>query len=121
MHAYQQQLYGTLDDISSSSDHKGGSNIEFEEKAFNIQKDILNGEGMLTFPGEEKLTAWLIDIEIKYSNKTLNLSSSDLSGWYNALESFQQFHKGNKKDMYGAPIDYNLRPNAIVNLINKTK
>ncbi len=42
-HAYQQQAYDTLDDIQDDHpNHVGGSNIEFEEKAFNILNDMLS-------------------------------------------------------------------------------
>jgi hypothetical protein len=120
MHAYQQQLYGILDDIKhdNTNNHKGGSNIEFEEKAFNIKKDMIDGGGMFTFPGEEELTDWLIDLDINHPTGTIELSSSELSAWFAALEAFQQHHESNP-DFYGAPIDYNLKPDAIINLINK--
>jgi len=41
-HAYQQQLYGTLGDISlPSTGHVGGSNIKFEEKAYSLLRDLI--------------------------------------------------------------------------------
>ncbi len=53
-HAYQQQIYGTLDDIETDSNVDGGSNMEFEEKAFNIQRDIEDGI-LESWPGNESL------------------------------------------------------------------
>lgn len=118
MHAYQQQLYGTLSDIFNGTNNVGGSNMEFEEKAFNIKKDMLDIDtGMFTYPGEQGLTNWLIDLDINHPTGPIILSQSELDGWFEALEEFQQFHEGNP-DHYGDPINYNQNPDAILNLIN---
>jgi len=117
-HAYQQQLYGTLDDIYNGTKATGGSNIEFEEKAFNIKKDLIDGNGIFVFPGEEALLEWLIDLEIMYESLPIVLTQENISSWFNALEAFQSFHE-DSNDHYGDPIDYNLMPNAIIILSNK--
>ena len=120
-HAYQQQLYGTLSDIYNGTKTTGGSNMEFEEKAFNIKRDLLNVDaGMFTYPGEEGLTNWLIDLEFNHTTDPIVLSQSELKGWFDALEEFQQYHEiNNPNTHYGDPIDYNQKPDAILNLINK--
>lgn len=117
-HAYQQQIYGTLDDIENGTKVTGGSNIEFEEKAFNIKKDLIDGNAIFIWPAEDDLIWWLQDMEEKYESSSIVLTQEDKNSWFNALEKFQNFHK-DKGDHYGDPIDYNLLPNAIINLINK--
>lgn len=116
-HAYQQQLYGNLDDIQNDPNHVGGSNIEFEEKAFNIQRDIEDGI-LESWPGNESLEEWLMNLEIVHGDNNINLSQVELNEWFSALEYFKQYHSGCTKDLYCKPIDYNLKPTAIIKLIN---
>lgn len=122
-HAYQQQLYENLDDImhDNINDHIGGSNIEFEEKAFNLQRDLFNDKG---FPFSEEQTLlldWVYEFNINHPNGGItSLTQQELSTWFEALEVFQQFHQ-NSNDNYGTPIDYNIIPNALIKLINEIK
>ncbi len=132
-HAYQQQLYGTLSDIYNGTKTSGGSNMEFEEKAFNLKRDLLTkddgvaGENGISVgqPIGVNLEAWslrdwLIGLEFDHPTNPIVLSQSELKGWFDALEKFQQYHKiNNPKTHYGDPIDYNQKPDAILNLINK--
>ena len=118
-HAYQQQIYGTLDDIETDSNIDGGSNIEFEEKAFNIQRDIENGI-LESWPGNESLEDWLINLERVHGDSNINLSEVELNKWFKALRDFRNYHLSiGCKDHYCDPIDYNLKPIAIITLINK--
>lgn len=130
-HAYQQQLYGTLSDIYKGTKTTGGSNMEFEEKAFNIMSDMIESEqivigdrgigvGSPISVNEEviMLYDWLRELEFNHQTAPINLSAEELASWFEALEVFQQHHEGNP-DHYGDPIDVNQKPDAILNLINK--
>ena len=127
MHAYQQQLYGTLPGIYNGTTN-GGSNIEFEEKAFNIMFDMMANEiagdvgisvSLIGYNMEtEILYNWLIDLQMNHTAGIITLSPEELESWFEALEEFQQFHEGNPEH-YGDPIDYNQNPDAILNLTNK--
>ena len=136
MHAYQEQVYGNLVEITTSTNHVGGTNIEFEEKAFNISRSISESINNIEF-GENnigiapmvsyneettELYYWLDDLSLSHtSNAPITLSQNELNSWYSTMETFQQFHQGKGNGLYGTPIDYNLKPTAILNLINKTK
>ncbi len=118
-HAYQQQVYESLDDIQTPPDHTGGSNIEFEEKAFNIQRDIENGF-LESWPGNELLENWLINLEQVHGDSIINLSEVELIKWFKALNYFRNYQISiGCKDHYCDPIDKNLKPIAIITLINK--
>lgn len=137
-HAYQQQLYGILDDIQTDLNHVGGSNIEFEEKAFNMLNerfstndepyDPLEGTGTHlivedlqgeTYDGTGSLGFWLSDILANHPNGNITLNQSELNKWLSSLDSFQKNQPQNCGDMYCAPIDIQLKPNAIISLLNK--
>jgi len=136
-HAYQQQLYGNLDEIYTGEKPDGGSNIEFEEKAFNMLNDMLSNnevvdelqgtgthiivEGLQgeTYDGTGSLGFWLSDILVNHPNGNITLNQSELNKWFSALDSFQKNQPQNCGDNYCAPIDKQLKPNAIISLLNK--
>lgn len=134
MHAYQQQLYGTLSGIYNGTNNLGGSNIEFEEKAFNIKRDLFDEDTMITGDNgistglaigvnleQWALRDWLVELEFNHPTGSIVLNQSELDAWFNALEEFQQYHEiNNPSTHYGDPINYNQNPDAILNLINKT-
>lgn len=141
-HAYQQQLYGTLIDISNSNTgHLGGSNIEFEEKAYTMlsnwvenfrkmDKNEEEGGGLFVAdatPIFEELTLlneWVIDLVTNHTSSILTLSEGELQMWFEALESFRSHHFAVNgcgiTDVYGCPIDLSIKPDALINLFKKS-
>jgi len=145
-HAYQQQLYGTLVDISnSSSGHIGGSNIEFEEKAYTLLNGWIdfnskykewenNPDGFFVefppdvFPGTEPLNEWVLDLIENHSaqNGNVTLSSQEFNSWLAGVDNFRehwftQIGCGSTAgNVYGCPKDNNQKPDALINLFNKT-
>ena len=118
-HAYQQQIYGTLDDIETDSNIEGGSNMEFEEKAFNMLRDIENNGLIEIWGGTELLKEWLINLDVVHGGGNINLSEVELNEWFKALKSFRDYQISiGCKDHYCDPIDYSLKPEAIIKLIN---
>ncbi len=139
-HSYQQQLYGTLVDISNpSSGHVGGSNIEFEEKAYSLLRDLITQHndllgdvsggattGDLTgvFAGTFDLLNWMDMFFENHKDDDLitELSPSELESWFNALDMFQKknFRSNGcgNGDVYGCPIDETIKPDAILQLFN---
>jgi hypothetical protein len=119
-HAYQQQVYGTLDNIQDDPSNVGGSNIEFEEKAYNIQRDIVNGGLLEEWGGTGPLIKWLTDLEQNHHESNIILSQGELVKWFTALEFFKEYHTP-CEDMYCKPINYNLKPTAIIKLMSKLR
>ena len=134
-HAYQQQLYGTLSAIYSGIKSTGGSNMEAEEKAFNIQRDLLYTEDSTTDDNglsvgraigvndeQWAIRDWLVELAFNHPTGSIVLNQSELDSWFDALEEFQQYHAENNPDThYGDPVDYNQKPDAIINLTNKAR
>ena len=145
-HSYQQQVYGTLVDISNSnSGHIGGSNIEFEEKAFTVlmekietEKNVIiqertdNNSGASVYGGfvssynieNELLFFWINDLYDNNINEAnVSLTPKESASWFEALQVFKDHHFqangcGNG-DMYGCPIDLSVQPNALLSVFNK--
>ncbi len=92
--------------------------MEFEEKVFNILRDIEDGF-LESWPGNESLEEWLMNLEIVHGDSNINLSEVELNEWFKALESFRDYQISiGCKDHYCDPIDYSLKPDAIIKLIN---
>jgi hypothetical protein len=120
-HAYQNQFYkGKLAEIKNDvvNNHKGGSNVEFEEKAMGMAGGYAGG----IMPGYNDskdlydLMYDLFDNNPNYNHVTfsdLNINNK----WFNALETFRN-NNVNATNMYGKPIDYDLLPTAFLDLIN---
>ena len=146
-HAYQQQLYGTLVDIAnSSSGHVGGSNIEFEEKAYTILLGWIeynikyedwenNPEGLFmefppnVFPGTEPLNEWVQALIENHPPQSghVSLSSDELNSWFAGVESFREYWfarigcGSTAGNVYGCPTDISIKPDALINLFNKAR
>ncbi|GAA4967658.1 hypothetical protein [Algibacter aquimarinus] len=142
-HAYQQQLYGTLIGIGNpNTGHLGGSNIEFEEKAYtqlsiwveNFRKmdnhdDSASG-GLFVAdaaPIFEELTLlndWIVDFILNNPSGNISLTQNELSSWFTALEAFRAHHFAVNgcgiTDVYGCPIDPTFKPDALINLYEKS-
>ena len=120
-HAYQEQfLGGKLNQIKldEANDHKGGSNIEFEEAAMYLLAGKFTGFGEL--PGTTKLIAW-IDQFLKdhpiHSN--VALTQPEIDRWFEALEEFRTYYIDNPiqyPSLYDKPIDYDMLPTSLLKL-----
>jgi len=78
------------------------------------------GSGVI-WPGTEKLLHWMQDIGKNHPDMTnIILSQNEINEWFIALEFFKEFHTP-CNDMYCKPINYNLKPTAIIKLINRGK
>lgn len=82
---------------------------------------MAKGVGMFVFEDQEMLSNWLIDLDYNHQEGSITLSSVELASWFNILEIFQKYHMGKGNGLYDKPINYNLQPNAIINLINKAR
>lgn len=121
-HAYQEQyLGGLLSDIQNSLDHKGGSNIEAEEKAFGmLSNDLFFGMPECY----SLLKIWCIDFYYKYENQHSDvvLTEQELQDWFAAVEGFRECNQVEaSKDLYGTPVDYSMPPTTLLDLWNHAK
>lgn len=118
-HAYQEQyLNGLLNNIQNSADHKGGSNIEAEEKAFGLLcNNFTFGIGIDEC--YELLNKWCLDFLSKYGNQHSNiiLTVAEQQNWFEAVEEFRGCNQGKfKGTLYDAPVDQTLLPITLLNL-----
>ena len=118
-HAYQEQyLNGLLNNIQNSADHKGGSNIEAEEKAFGLLcNNFTFGIGIDEC--YELLNEWCLDFLSKYGNQHSNiiLTVAEQQNWFEAVEEFRDCNQGKfKGTLYDAPVDQTLLPITLLNL-----
>jgi hypothetical protein len=118
-HAFQDQFYnGKLLEIMRTPLHTGGSNIEFESKAFHFISDYPITAGMEdTLPLNLFLDRYFSPIESS-ERIDINFSESEQQDWFNALEEFNNYHSSGD-DLYGAPIDYDLLPEAFFNILEQ--
>lgn len=125
-HAYQEQYLGELlSDIQNSSDHKGGSNIEAEEKAFGYLSAVFSLLGNGYIEGiTPSLIQWCEAFAARNKNNHGNasLTANEISSWVAAVEEFRQYHADTKTpyshDMYDSPVEDNLLPASLLSLWN---
>jgi hypothetical protein len=126
-HAYQQQLYGILDDIHYDPGHVGGSNIEFESVAIDMLYSKLSNNantilvGQLSyFGGAMDLDILLDELLIAHPNGNIGfLDHIEIHDWFEALTKYQQSNsQSGVKSMHGMPINPQLHPDALVKLLD---
>lgn len=120
-HAYQEQyLGGLLSDIQQSSDHKGGSNIEAEEKDMGYLSSFYSFYYVQT--DTTLLYNWCENFYNNHKNQhtDVTLTQDEQKAWFAAVEEFRQNNAdaktSNEKDLYDAPTDYDLLPTSLLNL-----
>jgi hypothetical protein len=124
-HACQEQFLGEkLTEIVNDPAHIGGSNIEFEEKAINIMAGKF-GMGVGNHPSTIKLENWCESFLTNHKSNLsdITLTQSEIDGWFEALEEFRTFFLNNPAlggALYNKPIDYNLLPTTLLNLLKKS-
>jgi len=130
-HAYQEQfLRGKLTQIVNSSDKKGGSNMEIEEKAMLMLTGIFVGGMYPIYPEQVKLYTWLLSfIGNRDFSSEIVLTEEEKQSWFKALEEFQQYHyqlylndpdPNKKQDFYSRPIDYDMLPDTLLFLLRNS-
>lgn len=80
------------------------------------------------FPGTELLNDWTQDLIENHSstNGQVILSTNEFSSWIDGVRAFQQYWFENigcgaeAGNVYGCPVDGNLKPDALINLFNKS-
>jgi hypothetical protein len=123
-HAYQQQLYnGELYKVSQDPNHTGGSNLEFEERAYGVLLTYYQTGQWIVWSNSPQLTYWLSSVYNNHGALPINLSPDEISSYFDALEEFRaNFDKVNAENgisnLYNAPIDKSLLPNALFNILN---
>jgi Fe-S-cluster formation regulator IscX/YfhJ len=120
-HAYQEQFYGgRLTEIVNDRENNyiGGSNIEFEEKAMLIASsffDIMQGN----FSDTQLLYFFLFDLfENNPNYDPITINDIDMDKWFEALNEFRDTNI-DSNNLYGTPVDTNLLPTALIDLLNK--
>lgn len=122
-HAYQQRHYeGKLSDISQNvqdNNHRGGSNVEFEEKGAVMLIEWLKTGGAPALEDVMGLSLWMFDFveSLSSRSKPVELTQEELEGWFNNLHTFQEYHK-QERNLSGKPVDDEFQPDALLALIN---
>jgi len=81
----------------------------------------------VVFSGTELLNDWVLGFIENHpsTNGEVILSNSEFNSWIDGVTAFQNrwFEEigcgGSARNLYGCPVDNNLKPNAIINLFNK--
>jgi hypothetical protein len=95
--------------------------MEFEEKAINIIAGKF-GTGGGGSGGTAKLYDWCQSFLTNHSSNfaDITLTQSEINGWFEALEEFRTYflnHPAEAGALYSKPIDYNLLPTTLINLL----
>lgn len=120
-HAYQEQYLGKLlSNIQNSADHKGGSNIEAEEKAFGLLCNNFT-LGIGVDDCYVLLVKWCLNFYNKYEGQHSNvtLTAEEAKNWFDAVEEFRECNQGKYPGtLYDSPVDKTIFPSALLNLWN---
>lgn len=118
-HAYQEQyLDGVLDEILNSLDHRGGSNIEAEEKAFGLLCNNFT-LGVGTDECYVLLNEWYQNFfdKYEYQHSNITLTEQEQQSWFEAVEEFRECNQGKfQGTLYDAPVDETLLPTTLLDL-----
>ena len=122
-HAYQEQyLEGLLSTIQNSADHKGGANIEAEEKAMGYLTSLYSFYNMKV--DSTLLYSWCEHFFDSHQghHTDISLTQDEIDDWFAAVEQFIQYNNDIKtsgdNDLYDAPIDNDLLPVSLLDLWN---
>jgi hypothetical protein len=98
--------------------------MEFEEKAINIMAGKF-GMGGGSTDGTAKLRDWCESFLTNHKSNLsdITLTQAEIDGWFEALEEFRTYFLNNPAEagaLYTKPIDYNLLPLTLINLLKKS-
>lgn len=119
-HAFQDQYYGNdiIAKMSLNQIQSGGSNIEAEEKALNILAGLFEST-IISGSGQDKLTEWVMKFidNHPFGSKIEGFSETEINEWFSAVDAYQQYWKDIPNSaLNGRPVDYNMLPNAFLEL-----